>query len=189
MNNAVKTRPLSPSSLEDFLRFFDGDAFRDNPEWSSCYCQCFYEDHTRIAWSTRTAAENRAAACARIDAKLMRGYLAYVGGRVVGWCNAAPRNLLHALDQDPIENADRVGVIVCFLTAPQFRNQGIASALLSAACEGLRSEGMQFAEANPRPDALGAAANHFGPLHMYLAAGFAVDRADSDGSVWVRKKL
>jgi hypothetical protein len=35
-----------PDTLPLFLRFFDGDAFADNPKWSSCYCQCYYEDHT-----------------------------------------------------------------------------------------------------------------------------------------------
>ena len=46
-----------------------------------------------------------------------------------------------------------------------------------------------IAEAYPRPDASSAAANHFGPLAMYLAAGFAVHRTDGDGSVCVRKPL
>ena len=31
--------------------------------------------------------------------------------------------------------------------------------------------------------------NHFGPLGMYLAAGFTVRRTDPDGSVWVGKDL
>jgi hypothetical protein len=44
-------------------------------------------------------------------------------------------------------------------------------------------------EANPRPSAKGTAENHFGPLAMYLAAGFTVRRTDADGSVWVGKEL
>ena len=55
----VDVRTLTPDRLPDFLKFFDGTAFSDNPKWSSCYCQCFYEDHRVVKWSERTAAENR----------------------------------------------------------------------------------------------------------------------------------
>lgn len=37
----LSLRPLGPSLLEDWLAFFDGDAFADHPEWGSCYCRCF----------------------------------------------------------------------------------------------------------------------------------------------------
>ena len=41
----------------------------------------------------------------------------------------------------------------------------------------------------PRPNATNTAENHYGPLGIYLAAGFAVQRTDDDGSVWVRRAL
>lgn len=50
-------------------------------------------------------------------------------------------------------------------------------------------QGLQSVEANPRPSAKGTAEKHFGPLGMYLAAGFTVRRTDDDGSVWVGKEL
>src|SRR5262244_1295075 len=106
--------PLSPDTLTDLLAFFEGEAFSDNPAWASCYCQCFYEDHTRIKWSARTAAENRDSAIARCSSRQMQGYLAYVEGKVVGWCNAAPRHMLHALDVEPIPDAQDIGCILCF---------------------------------------------------------------------------
>jgi GNAT superfamily N-acetyltransferase len=186
---AIDIQPLSGDRLKDFLTFFDGDAFSDNPRWSSCYCQCFYEDHNRVVWKDRTAEQNRALACERAVNGQMQGYLAYVDGRVVGWCNAAPRHLLRALDDEPTPDAEQVGAIICFLVAPQFRGKGVSSSLLAAACEGLRSQGLRIAEANPRPDATNPAENHFGPLSMYLASGFVVHRTDNDGSVYVRKDL
>lgn len=185
----VTVQQMRPELLKDFLRFFDGDAFADNPRWASCYCQCFYEDHSQINWKARTADENRAFACERIEKQRMQGYLAYVAGEPVGWCNAAPRRMITALANEPIADADTVGTIMCFLVAPAFRGRGVASALLSAACAGLRAQGLEVAEANPRPNAAGPADNHFGPLAMYLSAGFRVQRTDSDGSVWVRKPL
>jgi GNAT superfamily N-acetyltransferase len=185
----IQTRALSPGLLPDFLAFFDGTAFSDNPKWSSCYCQCFYEDHSVVKWAERTAPQNRARACERIEGRLMQGWLAYADGVPVGWCNAAPRPLLRALDDEPIADAEQVGAIVCFLVEPSQRGRGIARQLLDAACEGLRKQGLRFAEANPRTDSTSAAENHFGPLGLYLSAGFSVHREDEDGSVYVRRAL
>ena len=72
MSNGIEILPLSPDRLA-FLAFFDGTAFSDNPKWSSCYCQCFYEDHRVVTWSTRTAAENKALACQRTARDEMQG--------------------------------------------------------------------------------------------------------------------
>ena len=186
---AVTLQPLSPATLPDLLAFFDAEAFSDNPKWASCYCQCFYEDHRVVKWSERSGEQNRDCAIRRCEAGAMRGHLAYIGDKVVGWCNAAPRALLHALDEEPIAQADATGCILCFLVAPALRGQGIASALLRAACDGLAAQGLKFVEANPRTGTASPAANHFGPPAMYLAAGFAIDRDSDDGSVWVRRAL
>ncbi len=187
--NPLSFKKLSVESLPQFLKFFDGDAFSDNPKWSSCYCQCFYENHDEVKWSECTAERNRAMACNRTRAEEMQGYIALKGGESVGWCGAAPRNLLHALDDEPTPNEETVGAIVCFLIAPGYRGEGIARFLLEAACEGLREQGMTIAEANPRPQAKTPADNHFGPLSLYLGSGFVVHREDSDGSVYVRRAL
>jgi GNAT superfamily N-acetyltransferase len=119
----------------------------------------------------------------------MQGYLAYVGNTPVGWCNAAPRKLLHALDDEPTPDSETVGAIICFLVEPSYRGQGIARLLLEAACAGLRNQGLRIAEANPRTASTTPAANHFGPLDLYLSAGFTVHREDEDGSVYVRRTL
>ena len=75
-HDAIEIKPLSPDRLGDFMAFFEGEAFSDNPKWSSCYCQCFYEDHTKVHWPDRTAAENRACAGRRIVRGEMQGLLA-----------------------------------------------------------------------------------------------------------------
>jgi GNAT superfamily N-acetyltransferase len=187
--SAIQVRQLSPERLADFLKFFDGTAFSDNPKWSSCYCQCFYEDHSVVKWSARTASQNRALACERISGQSMQGYLAYLDGSPVGWCNAAPRHLLSALDDEPTPDAEQVGTIICFLVEPSHRGRGVARALLDAACDGLRQQGLRIAEGNPRVNASSTAENHFGPLSLFLGAGFAVHREDEDGSVYVRRAL
>ena len=90
---------------------------------------------------------------------------------------------------EPIQDAEQVGAIICFLVEPCHRGRGVARQLLEAACDGLRLQGLRIAEGNPRTATDSAAANHFGPLSMYLSAGFSVYREDDDGSVYVRRTL
>jgi GNAT superfamily N-acetyltransferase len=187
--SSISVKALSPELQPDFLRFFDGSAFSDNPKWSSCYCQCFYEDHDVVNWSERTGPQNLAFACERIARRSMQGYLAYIDDSPVGWCNAAPRRLLRALDDEPTPDSDQVGAIICFLVEPSHRGQGIARRLLEAVCDGLRDQGLRIAEAKPRTASTSAAENHFGPLSLYLSAGFSIHREDDDGSVYVRRAL
>ena len=81
MSHASPTiRRLTPDLRGDFLRFFEGAAFADNPKWRSCYCQFLYVDHAKVTWSARTAEENRASACERIACGRMQGLLAYRDG-------------------------------------------------------------------------------------------------------------
>jgi GNAT superfamily N-acetyltransferase len=187
MNIAIKS--LAPDLQADFVAFFEGDAFADNPKWSSCYCQFLYVDHNRIDWAKRTAAENKAQACERIDASRMQGYLAYRDGRVVGWCNAAPRDMMDSFSDEPDPDSARIGEITCFVVAKAHRRTGVAKALLEAACEGLRAQGLEIAEAMPKEEASTDAEHHYGPRSLYEAAGFGVHRRTDDGLVIMRRRL
>lgn len=185
----IEIRQLCPELLCDFLRFFDGEAFADNPRWGSCFCQFLYVDHATVNWQARSSEENRAAACERICAKQMEGYIAYRDGKPIGWCNAAPRSMMDSFADEPDPDAERMGEITCFVVAKDHRRSGVASALLQAACDGLKARGLAIAEALPMAEAASDAQNHYGPLSMYLAAGFQVHRSDDEGRVFVRRKL
>jgi GNAT superfamily N-acetyltransferase len=92
------------------------------------------------------------------------------------------------LHETPEPNADRIGVIFCFVVAPEVRGRGVAAGLLAAACDELRAQGHHIARAKPVKSATGPAANHLGPLALYLKAGFRVVREDGD-DVFVEKVL
>lgn len=188
-HDSLTIRRLTPELKEDFLRYFEGAAFADNPKWQSCYCQFLYVDHTKVNWSIRSADENRVAACERIACNRMQGLLAYRDGQVVGWCNAAPRVLLESFADDPIPDAEHVGQITCFVVAREHRRTGVARALLEEACGMLRDQGLRVAEANPSRTAGSDAENHFGPLSLYLSSGFSVLKEQHDGLVVVRRSL
>ena len=185
----IEIFPLTPRRLPDFLDFFDHRAFVDHPQWQSCYCHFPHADHATIAWKDRTAGQNRAATCERIAAETMTGWLAYAHGQAIGWCNAGPRRFVAGLFDAPEPLAERIGAIACFVVAPAFRGRRVATALLGAACEGLRERGLEWAEAYPRADAADAAQNHYGPLAMYRAASFEVVKDEPGGRLTVRKRL
>jgi len=182
----VSVRAATPELLADFLRFFDGEAFADNPKWGFCYCQFSYTDHTKVEWKERTRQENRQAACAGVSSNTMRGYLAYREGEPVGWCNAAPRTMLRAFDDEPVVDADLVGQVTCFIVAKAHRRTGVAKALLAAACAGFRSQNLQFIEATAYPAAKTDAQSHYGPLSMFLAVGFVEQSTDDEGYITLR---
>lgn len=181
-------RPLSPELLNDYLAFFENDAFADNTHWASCYCYFHYAPFNYKQWKQRTMAQNRTAVSQLIRDSRMHGYLAYSAGKPVAWCNAAPRKLMTTLQEEKELPADQIGSIVCFVVAKSNRGRGLARRLLKAACNGFLQQGLQYAEAYPMKEALGEAANHMGPLSMYLDEGFEPIREVGE-TVIVRKKL
>jgi GNAT superfamily N-acetyltransferase len=186
----VDIRALAAERLGDYLSFFDTRAFTDNPRWAGCYCYFPYHDpNGAVPWQKRTAADNRAAMCDCISHGRAQGYLAYENGQVVGWCNAAPRPLYPMLNDPPDVAATEQGCIFCFVIAPTHRRRGIARALLDAACDGLKHQGLRTVQAQPSRRAAGEAQHYHGPLEMYLAAGFTIVREEQDGRVLVQKAL
>ncbi len=188
-NADVDVRPLTPASATDYFAFFDGDAFADNPRWASCYCHFLWAPTDVKPWNRWTGDENRAAVAALIAERQLQGYLAYAGGKPIGWCNATPKVKIPALREERDPDAAAVGAIACFVIAKPYRHQGVARRLLAAACDGFAHDGLEAVEAYARRGETGEAENHTGPLPLYLSAGFAIVREDGDGGAVVRKTL
>ena len=187
--SAIEVRPLEPGRLDNFLGFFDRDAFSDNAWWSGCYCN-FYESLTHPAENPDPATQafapfrdhNRGEKVERIRSGMAHGFLAYREGKVVGWLNAQPneayanpRQFAPAFAEIP----ERTGLVMCFVVAPRVRGQGVGTALLQAAIESFRAAGLMHAQGFARrPDPkLGewetfATSSYHGTLSMYLDSGF-----------------
>ncbi len=179
-------RPVSPDQHDAVMRYFDLVAYADNPAWSSCYCM----ERLVPDFDRRTRDENRAERSALIRSARANGLVAYLLGRIVGWCHAAPKSELLNIPTGPERD---VGAVVCFVVAPDSRRQGIATALLAAACEQLKTRGMRAVEAYPwtdEPDdpSRWAQIQYVGPKAMYLKAGFEPVREIDDFTL-VRKTL
>jgi GNAT superfamily N-acetyltransferase len=175
MSIDVVIRELEPGLAEDYLQFFDSDAFADNPAWASCYCRYYQFCADKKPWDECTAADNRESMRERIMNGDAHGLLAYVEGRPVAWCQAALPAALPSLERflkHRLTEPSRTGIISCFAIAPPFRGQGIARRLLAAACDGFARKGLAFAEAYPARGARNAADHFPGPLSLYLDEGF-----------------
>lgn len=195
----VSVRQLKPEVLDDFLHFFDKEAFTDFPEWSGCYCG-FYET-PGIQWDAgpEAASTHRIEKAERIRAGRATGLLAYADGKVVGWCNAQRRSNFANMRRYSVVIDDPeapVGSIMCFLVAPGYRGRGVGTSLLNSACDMFRSDGLKVAEgypttAHPRKrdwEIPWAEENYKGPLSIYLKNGFKIHRQFERFAV-VRKQL
>lgn len=180
----ISIKPLAPSLAGDFLKFFDGTAFTDNPGWSGCYCCFFYIKSP--GWEQRTAEQNREFAEHAIQSGLMSGYLAYMDGEPVGWVNAGMRKSYKRLEDEPLPEGN-VCSVVCFVIAPGHRRQGIATHLLNAVIEDAKGK-YDFIEAYPLKGDQNAAHHYHGPLSMYEKAGFEISYETEEYNV-VRRIL
>lgn len=195
----METRTLTPDLADDYAALFER-AFSDNPRWAGCWC-AFYDDPCADEdWDPADpafAARNRANRLAAIRAGEVTGVLAYADGRAVGWVNAMLRRSygnLRIFDTTVGEDDLEVGAVMCFVVPPEHRGQGVATALLEAVDDHLRTLGADVAEAYPRteaPDIPGfpwTAAFYKGTREMYDRAGYEPHRDGSRFTV-MRKAL
>ena len=193
--SAIQVKRLTPELADDVVAFFEGGAFNDNPLWASCYCYFNHFPYDDEAWPIRLAEINRAAKLELVRAGRAHGVLAYLDGKLVGWCHAAPRaELAHGGYKDMPDSAEGA-VTVCYVIDPQHRRQGVATRLLQEAVEMLREMGMPFVEAHPLKEfpagterLSSEARSYHGTLAMYLDEGFEKVREDGD-FVTVRRTL
>lgn len=172
----IEIVPLTPDRADEAIRFFDLDAFPDNPAWGSCYCMFYFlGGNENPEWGHLPWREIKDAQHARIEAGATTGALAHVDGRVAGWCNASARSSFptHATGDD-----EGVRSVVCFVIAPPYRRHRLATKLLEAVIEDSPSSGYTTLEAYPRRDARSAASAYVGALEMYARAGFVITSDD-----------
>jgi uncharacterized protein YndB with AHSA1/START domain/GNAT superfamily N-acetyltransferase len=188
---AVEIHDVTAERVADYQAFFDEDAFRDYPAWSTCYCMETHFGGSQEEHLLRNAADNRADMSRLLASGEATALLAYADGRPVAWCSyGASTRLAGVMAKLKLEPADHQGVgsIACFVIAAPYRGHGLARRLLDAACERLAACGLEWVEAYPQRAAGSAQANYRGPLEMYRAAGFQPYR-EAERTLVVRKRL
>lgn len=122
-------KKLTPEMAEDFLYYFDNDAFSDHEEWSACYC---LQSHLRREEDEKCILkdERRQKAKELVRQGIMTGYLLYDGAKIVGWCNAGdkagyePLCVNEEFLTDKTEKG-RIKVLYCIDIAPDYRGKDL----------------------------------------------------------------
>lgn len=187
---------LSPEYLEDFLYFFEHVAHTDYPEWDRCYClnYCATDNCKEAQTLFFDADVRRNYAIRYVNAGIMQGYLAYVDGQVVGWCNANDRaacrvcsgyqEMIHDREDDGL----KVKSIFCFTVAPAMRGKHIATAMMERVIVDAQEEGYDAVEGYPDKEAADVYYNFPGHQAFYRKFGFETV-GEGDGRLIVQKTL
>lgn len=175
----VCIKKLTPEMVDDFLYYFDNDAFSDHEEWSACYC---LQSHLGREEDERCVIkeERRQRAKELVLQGIMTGYLIYDGNKVAGWCNAGDKIDYGPVCEDVQFFTDRVErgrikVLYCMDIAPAYRGKGIAKAVMERVLEDAKEEGYSYVEGYPFSDTE-RDYQYRGPVRLYEKYGFELYR-------------
>ena len=164
---------LTPETVDDFLYFFDHDAFSEDDEWANCYC---LEGHLAGEKSIFDPAVRREHAKRLVLEGKLTGYLLRDGSRMIGWVKAGDRcdfvdpDQMFSLSPKP-QGYGEVMVLYCIDLVPEYRGQGVARQILQKVTEDARLAGYKYLEVYPSADKH-EKRNYRGHSGMYEAAGF-----------------
>ena len=198
-------KPLTEELAADYFDFLDNRAFTDNSPWGGCYCTGWQmtkeQEKTELLDKMEEGFsygdENfvrvlRGIVIRQITSKGLQGYLAYVDGISIGWCNA------NSKANFPLESANgfrlyapaekKEKAVVCFEISPEYRGKGVATALLNRAVADAKAEGYVAVEGFPQIHTERFEWDYTGPVSLFEKAGFTAI-TKQDGSIIMRKEL
>ncbi|NLO47234.1 MAG: GNAT family N-acetyltransferase [Clostridiales bacterium] len=198
--NSITIKPLTPELSADYFDFFENRAFTDDSPYR-CYCQMFQmtKEQAKSAYDNPDVQQNpglasRKVAEQQISDGVLRGYLAYINGKSIGWCNANDRANYPAEPiydvpfHAPAENREKA--VVCFEIAPEYRGKGVATALLNRVIADAKIEGYLAVVGFPVVRSERYEWDYRGPVRLYEKAGFVkTAQAAQDESMTMRLKL
>jgi GNAT superfamily N-acetyltransferase len=150
---------------------------QNEADW--CFCAAWWAPGWE-GWGQRSEAENRTLREEVFHSGEPDGYLFYLDGEPVGWCQCLRRDRLakllaaYHLHPDP-----QAWALTCFLLAPRLRGQGLSHRFLALVLADLRTRGVPYVQAFPRRG-VGLPSEDVwrGPEGLYLRAGFELVRDD-----------
>lgn len=168
----VSVRPVDAGRRADFFRVH---CSANNSGW--CNCVAWWTP-TWEDWGERTADENRALRDRLFDEGNFDGYLMYVDGKAVGWCQCGRRDRLEKLRRSyKLESDPAVWAISCIEIAPAYRGKGLAHHFVREILAHLRESGIGIVQAFPRRGQNQEAGEVWtGPESVFQLAGFQIER-------------
>jgi len=199
MNLTIK--PLTPELADDYFDFFENRAFTDDSPYR-CYCQMYQMTKEQVKAALDYAKANglddgqisRKVAGEQIAAGILRGYLAFVDGMAIGWCNANDRANYPADPHEPTGAGfyapaeKREKAVICFEIAPDYRGKGVATALLRRVLEDARAQGCAAVVSFPEVRGERFEWDFHGPVRLFEKVGF-VKAEEVEGRLVMRKEL
>lgn len=198
-------KPLTEELAADYFDFLDNRAFTDNSPWGGCYCTGWQmtkeQEKTELLDKMEEGFsygdENfvrvlRKIVIRQITSKALQGYLAYVDGISIGWCNANSKANFPLESSNgfrlyaPAEKKEKA--VVCFEISPEYRGKGVATALLNRAVADAKAEGYVAVEGFPQIHTERFEWDYTGPVSLFEKAGFTAI-TKQDGSIIMRKEL
>jgi len=143
--------------------------------WGGCWCMWWRL--RRAAFQENKGDRNRRALRRIVASKKAVGVLAYLGGKPVGWCAVAKREVYTRLANTRVlkpVDAQPVWSVSCFFVKPEYRRADLSVALLKAAVDYAIQNGAKIIEGYPQdahkniPDAFAWT----GLLPTFCQAGF-----------------
>ena len=183
----VKVVRMTADRVDDFFKLHSIDY---GCGW--CFCVAWWTPSWQ-GWGERTAEENFEFRMELFNRGEYDGYLAYIDGEPIGWCQVGRRGRLQKLmDQFELTEepeAPEIWSITCFLVSPDWRRKKVATSMLTQVLKDLKKRGVEQVEAYPkRGDDLDDLDLWNGAETMFLEAGFEVIREDDQRPI-LRKSL
>jgi len=195
-------RPLTPDLASAYLDYFDHRAFPSDGDGNPngpCYCNAPTMETAEVRRMVSEFGDDVKGALRRNAARQLaegrlHGYLAFVDGISIGWCNAGDMDSYPVNDWNFIPDSARRDAcgrtmsIVCFSIAPDHCGRGVATALLERVIADARAAGYAAVEGYGEVHRELVAWDFHGPTRLYEKAGF-VEMATVDDRVVMRRIL
>lgn len=162
-------RKMKPEHASDWFDFFDNRAFSDHEDWKGCYCTGPF--FPRVQEYENASRKRKDYAKWLMERGIMRGYLAYEHGTVVGWSNVNDKSAFSKLNHLQTDEESVIS-ITCFTIQKEYRGRGIAQRLLHEIIKDARKNNTKIIEAYPRKNAKTEFGRFRGPHSMYEKNGF-----------------
>ncbi len=166
-------KEMKPEHTSDWFDFFDNRAFADHEDWKGCYCTGPFSP--RMKEYENASRKRRDYAIWLVEKGIMRGYLAFEHGKVVGWCNVSDKSAFSRLN-DMQTDEENVISITCFIIQKEYRGKGIAQKILDKIIEDAKINNKKIIEAYPRRNSKSEFGNFHGPSSMYEKNGFKLEK-------------
>ena len=171
---ALEVHRLTPGRERDFFRLH---CAANGCGW--CRCAAWWVP-TWEGWGERSVEQNETLRRELFARGEHDGYLGYLDGEPVAWCQAGPRDRLRkAVEQFSLEADPDTWAVSCFLVHPAHRRRGLATVLLRSVLADLRERGARRVEVFPKRSEEADELDLWnGPEAMFRGEGFQVVRDD-----------